>query len=368
MKRLALLTSSRADYSLYRPLIEELNVAQDIALDVVAFGTHLSHKYGHTVDAIREDGLSPICVETPMSGGSAEVVSLSMGGTVTAFSAFWAHGNYDLIICLGDRYEMFSAVAASVPFNIPVAHIAGGETTLGAIDEKFRHCLSIFSQLHFTSAEPYKNKVVAMLGTGEGVYNTGSLSIDNLSKLPLLSVEEFKAQFGIDLAKPTILVTFHPETVDLQSNQRALQQLTQCLEQLSRYQIVVTMPNADTMGDVIREGILALAETNSHVITVESLGTLGYLSCMKHCAFMQGNTSSGFVEAAYFPKYVINLGTRQAGRILTDNIFNTPVECEAMLAQVRKIEALPPSTATNPYGDGRAAQRMCKHIRQYLYG
>lgn len=368
MKKLALLTSSRADYSLYRPLIEELHQAEDMSLEVIAFGTHLSEKYGHTIDAIRKDGLAPRCVETPISGGDAEVVSRNMGGTVEAFSHFWAENSYDLIVCLGDRYEMFSAVSASVPFNIPVAHIAGGETTLGAIDEKFRHCLSIFSQLHFTSAEAYKNKVVAMLGSEVGVYNTGSLSIDNLSKLPLLSVDEFKVQFGIDLNTPTILVTFHPETVDLQSNRSALQQLTHCLQQLTDYQIVVTLPNADTMGDVIREGILTLAKSHPHVIAVESFGTIGYLSCMKHCAMMLGNTSSGFVEAAYFPKYVINLGNRQSGRIVTENILTTPVDCEAMLAQVKKVQSLPPSTAKNPYGDGSAAKRMCRYIRSYLLG
>lgn len=366
MKKIALLTSSRADYSLYRPLINELSQSPDITLDVVAFGTHLSKKYGYTVELIWNDGLSPICIETPISGGEAEVISRNIGGTVTAFSSFWAQNPYDLIICLGDRYEMYAAVLASLPYNLSIAHIAGGETTLGAIDEKFRHSLSIFSQLHFTSTEAYKNKVATIIGSDERVYNTGSLSIDNLSTLELLTVEEFKQQFGIDLVKPTILVTFHPETVDLQSNSRSLQQLIQCLQQLTKYQIVITMPNADTMGDVIRESILRLSADHSHVIAVENFGTIGYLSIMKHCSMLLGNTSSGFVEAAYFPKYVINIGSRQAGRIVTDNIFNTPMNCEAMLAQVRKIQALPPSKARNPYGDGNASKRMRLHILSYL--
>lgn len=368
MKKLALLTSSRADYSLYRPLLKELEKVEGVAVDVVAFGTHLSKKYGHTIDAIREDGIIPRCVETPISGGEAEVISHNIGSTVKVFSHFWAENTYDLILCLGDRYEMYSAVLASVPYNIPVAHIAGGETTLGAIDEKFRHSLTIFSRLHFTSAEDYRNKVCAILGSDEGVYNTGSLSIDNLSKLELFSVAEFQQQFGIDLSRPTILVTFHPETVDLQSNVHYLQQLSLCLQQLTDYQIVVTMPNADTMGDVIRDGISKLAREYPHVIAVESFGTIGYLSCMKHCAFMLGNTSSGFVEAAYFPKFVINIGNRQLGRIVTDNIFNTPIECKEMLAQVRKVQSMSPTMARNPYGDGNAAKTMCNIIRSYMLG
>ncbi|MFC4237023.1 UDP-N-acetylglucosamine 2-epimerase [Thalassospira xianhensis] len=366
MKRIALLTSSRADYSLYCPLIKELSQSSDVTLDVIAFGSHLSKKYGYTLELIRKDGLSPVCVETPILGGEPTVISRNIGSTVRIFSSFWAQQTYDLIICLGDRYEMYAAVLASVPYNLPVAHIAGGETTMGAIDEKFRHSLSIFSQLHFTSAEVYKNKVAGIIGSNSGVYNTGSLSIDNLSKLELLTVQEFKQKFDIDLLKPTILVTFHPETVNLKNNSHYLQQLIQCLQQLTDYQIVTTMPNADTMGDMIRRGIRDLSETHAHVIAVENFGTIGYLSCMKHCAMMLGNTSSGFVEAAYFPKYVINIGDRQTGRFVTNNIFNTPIECEAMLFQVRKIQALPPSTAENPYGDGSAARRMSMHILDYL--
>jgi GDP/UDP-N,N'-diacetylbacillosamine 2-epimerase (hydrolysing) len=260
---------------------------------------------------------------------------------------------------------MFAAVSSTIPYNLRVAHISGGETTLGAIDNVFRHSLSLMSQLHFASTEQYRKRVIELIGQSENVYDVGALSIDNLSKLQLYSTEEFKTHFNIDLSIPTILITFHPETVSFEKNETYIDELIAALSHLQGYQYLITMPNADTMGSMIREKLLEFIERNEQAIGVESLGTIGYLSAMKHCAFMLGNTSSGFVEASYFPKFVINLGERQTGRIITPNIINTPILKDSILNAVTKIKSssLPEKVAV--YGEGDAAVkivRILKHL------
>jgi GDP/UDP-N,N'-diacetylbacillosamine 2-epimerase (hydrolysing) len=364
--KIGILTSSRADYSIYYPLLKQLEKDPFFEFNIIAFGTHLSNKYGYTLDAIKKDGFKiGHCVETLVEGDSAESVSLSMGKTITNFSSVWANDYYDLLFCLGDRYEMFAAVSSTIPYNLRVAHISGGETTLGAIDNVFRHSLSLMSQLHFASTEQYRKRVIELIGQSENVYDVGALSIDNLSKLQLYSTEEFKTHFNIDLSIPTILITFHPETVSFEKNETYIDELIAALSHLQGYQYLITMPNADTMGSMIREKLLEFIERNEQAIGVESLGTIGYLSAMKHCAFMLGNTSSGFVEASYFPKFVINLGERQTGRIITPNIINTPILKNSILNAVTKIKSssLPEKVAV--YGEGDAAVkivRILKHL------
>ncbi len=235
---------------------------------------------------------------------------------------------------------MFAAVSASVPFRIPVAHIHGGETTLGAIDNIYRHTLTHISKLHFTSTEKYKRKVISLLGDSEHVYNVGAMSIDNLMEIELMSPTAFLDKFGIDLSQKSILITLHPETVAYDKNEIYVRELIKALKQLAEsYQLIITMPNLDTLGSMIRQELNAfISASEGKAIGVESFGTLGYLSCMKHCAFLLGNTSSGFVEASFFPKYVINLGERQSGRIRTPNILDCVIEETEIMKAVAKIE------------------------------
>ena len=367
MKKIALLTSSRADYSIYLPLIRQLDKQQNIQLDIIAFGTHLLEKYGYTVKNIEQDGFNVAYkVKTDLLGDDALSVSKTMGQTLTNFADIWHDNNYDLIICLGDRYEMFAAVASAVAFNIDICHIHGGETTLGAIDNKFRHGLSLFSSLHFTTNNVYKNRVVEIMGSGKNIYNTGALSVDNLKHLKLMSKHEFLQKFNIDISLASILITFHPETVALDKNAQYADELINALQEISDYQKIITMPNADTQGNVIRDKIEKYAKNNQDVKTIESFGTIGYLTCMKHCAMLLGNTSSGFVEAAFFPKYVINIGDRQKGRLITDNILNTKISKSEIIKAVKKVSTLGEIKSQNIYGDGDAAKKMTNHILDFL--
>lgn len=369
MHRITVLTSSRADYSIYRPLLQLLHQHPDIHLQLVAFGTHTTVDFGHTVDAIRADGFT-VEKELPfvLDGTSPAAIALSMAKTMEQFSDVWKDMSTDLVICLGDRYEMFAAVAASVPFSIPVTHIHGGETTLGAMDNVFRHSLTHMARLHFTGTEVYRQRVIELTGSDYGVFNTGALSIDNLRSLSLLSVEEFGGKFGVDLSRPTLLTTFHPETVSFERNGEYAKELADALEELTlQFQVLITMPNADTMGNVIRTAMQSLAEKKrDKVFAFENLGTIGYLSAMKHCVMLVGNTSSGFAEASYFPKWVVNLGHRQDGRLLTENIRTIEVDKTEIVKTVDQLNPLTCPVLRHPYGEGHAAEKMMKHIAAFL--
>jgi GDP/UDP-N,N'-diacetylbacillosamine 2-epimerase (hydrolysing) len=364
---IGVLTSSRADYSIYFPLLKRLKNESGITLSIIAFGTHLLPEYGVTVNNIIADGFRVgYKVDTAPTGDLAENISAAMGKTMTQFAPIWATQSFDLLLALGDRYEMFAACASSVPFNIPIAHIHGGESTVGAIDNIFRHSITHMATLHFTAAEQYKQKVITLKGSDQNVYNVGALSIDNLSSLQLMSVSEFEQFFNIDLSKPSILITFHPETVAFEKNKEYVDELIGALRILKNYQLIITMPNADTMGSMIREKLNVFISETPNAVGVESFGTIGYLTCMKYCVMLLGNTSSGFIEASFFPKYVINLGKRQSGRIMSDNICNVPIEKNAIVAAVNAYgkKKLPESISL--YGDGNAAEKITSIIK-YFY-
>ncbi|WP_240699296.1 UDP-N-acetylglucosamine 2-epimerase [Spirosoma sordidisoli] len=363
--RIGVLTSSRADYSIYYPLLTALAEDPFFDLDILAFGTHLSARHGHTVDQIVANGFSvKHRIDTLPAGDAPADISHAMGSVMQAFSALWPQENYDLVLCLGDRFEMFAAVASAVPFNLPVAHIHGGETTLGAIDNAFRHAITVMSTYHFATTDAYKARVIELTGSARNVYNVGALSIDNLRHLTLLTKAEFFEKFAIDLDQPSILITFHPETVSFEKNREHVAELIGALGQLSAYQLIITMPNTDTMGNYVREHLLAFIDRQPNAVGVESFGTIGYLSCMKYCRFMLGNTSSGFVEASFFPKYVINLGNRQEGRLITSHIINCAIEASQILEAVRTIENAGPPAPVDAYGNGTTAQQIVSILKQ----
>lgn len=366
--RVGVLTSSRADYSIYYPLLKMMEEDSFFDLTIIAFGTHLSPKHGYTLSNIMNDRFRKILkVETTPSEDSPFALSTAIGRTIIKFASFWSKKKFDLVFCLGDRFEMFAACTALVPFNTPLAHIHGGETTLGAIDEVFRHSITQMASFHFTAAAPYQRRVKQLKGHDKHIYNVGALSIDNLNSLQLLTVDEFKQLYGIDLAVPSILITFHPETVAYEKNIEYVNELTSALKEISEYQLIITMPNADTMGNLVRERLHFFIKNSPKAFIIESFGTVGYLSCMKHCSFMLGNTSSGFIEASFFPKYVINLGERQKGRIVTKNIYNCKIKSKAILNAIENFKTFQPTDTTDIYGKGNTAKSITSIIK-HTYG
>jgi GDP/UDP-N,N'-diacetylbacillosamine 2-epimerase (hydrolysing) len=359
--RVVILTSSRADYGIYLPLIKKIKNNVLFETKLLAFGTHLSEFHGATYKQIESDGFSiDYKLDTVPDSDTPLSISIAIGDSIKKFAQFWEnHGNeFDLAICLGDRYEMFAAVVAGIPFQISFAHFHGGETTLGAIDNVFRHSITLASKYHFTATKASADRVKELIQSDLNVYNVGSLSLDNISTIKLLTLEDFKEKWGIDMSKRTILITFHPETVRNKENFKFGTELIKVIKDMREYQIIITMPNADTSGNLIRQLFIQEFTTSERVFLVENLGTQSYFTAMKYCSFMLGNTSSGIIEASSFGKYVINIGDRQKGRDSGPNVIHTSIIAEKIEEAIRKIEKSPKLKNENIYYNGGAADKV----------
>lgn len=368
--RIAVLTSSRADYGIYKPLLKALKKDSFFELSVIAFGTHLLAQYGMTVERIKEDGFEvKFNINSMLSADDANAVATATALTSLKFADFWKdHADeFDIVFCLGDRYEMFAAVSAGIPFGVRFAHLHGGETTLGAIDNIYRHAITHASILHFTSADEHAKRVEALLGKDEGVYVCGALSIDNIAEIPLLTVENFERKWSIDLSRPYVLITIHPETVHSERNEQYVEEIRIVLENLvSRYQLIFTMPNADTEGSKWRKLFQDFADNHSRrAFAIENFGTESYFTCMAKCEFMLGNTSSGIIEAASFGRYVINIGDRQKGRVAGKNVLHVPVVAAEVLKAIEQAEQSEVYQGGNPYYKGKAVSIILDVLKNY---
>jgi GDP/UDP-N,N'-diacetylbacillosamine 2-epimerase (hydrolysing) len=362
--KIAILTSSRADYGILYPLICKLKSDKFFKVDIIAFGSHLSKISGKTKELILNDGFEiKYSLNTSPKKDTPSDISNSIANTINKFAKIWEKESYKLVIVLGDRYEMFAACTSALPFNVKIAHIHGGETTNGAIDDCFRNSITQMASIHFAAAEEYKNRIIELKNSNLNIYNTGSLSIDNLKQMKILSISDFQKKFKIDLSIPTILITFQPETVNFEKNKKYISILTDTLSELKNFQLVITMPNEDTMGMYIRKKLEIFINNNTNAIKVETFGTIGYLSCMKHCKMMLGNTSSGFIEASFFSKYVINIGKRQDGRIMTPNIRSVEIDKVEMLAAVKSFNNYKEDKYKGIYGNGKTAEKIISIIK-----
>jgi GDP/UDP-N,N'-diacetylbacillosamine 2-epimerase (hydrolysing) len=331
MIRIGVLTSSRADYGIYIPLLKALQTDERFDLELIVFGTHLSKFHGYTVSHLKEDGFKIGAeIESLLIGDTPNAIATSFSLTSQKFSDFWNQSstNYDVVFSLGDRFEMAAAVLAGLSYGIHFAHLHGGEMTLGAIDNTYRHSISLASKYHFVSAQPYADRLKALLDDNyEHIHCVGSLSLENLENLILLNLVEFRNKWNIDLSIDTILVTVHPETVAVEKNEAYCGEITKALEALAdTYQIVITMPNADTSGIIFRNAFNELANRKTGIKIIENFGTQSYFTCMKYAKLLIGNTSSGIVEAASFDKYVLNIGDRQKGRLCSENVIHLPFD------------------------------------------
>jgi len=370
MKRIAILTSSRADYGIYLPLLQELKIESTFDLKIIVFGTHLSPFHGYTINQIIGDGFDvSYQIDTMLVGDSPNAIASAIALTLLKFSEFWKNhqSDFDLVFCLGDRYEMFGAVTAGIPFIIPMAHLHGGESTLGAIDNIFRHSITLASKYHFVSCEEHAKRIEELTGHGNNIFNIGALSLDKLTSINLLSIEEFYHKFMIDLNIPTILVTVHPETIESENNFANAEILGETLLELDNFQVLITMPNADTYGYTIRKRLQKLPEESNHRIhCVENLGFQGYFSAMKYCSFLLGNSSSGIIEAASLGKYCINLGNRQKGRKQNQNCINVPFNRQLIMQSVEKIAQDPDYKGSNIYYKENVAKNICAILKNIL--
>ncbi|MHA8057410.1 UDP-N-acetylglucosamine 2-epimerase [Aquirufa nivalisilvae] len=365
--KIGILTSSRADYGIYLPLLEKLKLDSDIELEIIAFGTHLSKSHGFTiVDILKNNYLKIHQITSLVSDDSEESIVTSYGLTILKFSKFWEEHKYDLVFCLGDRFEMNAAIQAGIPFRVRFAHLHGGESTLGAIDNVYRHQITIASQLHFTAADVFSEKVIELIGTSKNVYTVGSLSLDGIETFHPIEKSVFYRKFNLPNAD-FILATFHPETIDIESNVNFAEEMRKALFEISsKLMIVITMPNADTLGSVFRDEILKLKETiPQKIICIENFGKQNYFSAMHYSKLLLGNTSSGILEAASFGKYVVNVGNRQKGRLQSQNVINTKFEKNEMIEAVEKALGKKDFKGQNVYRKSGTANKIIQIVKLY---
>lgn len=335
-----ILTSSRADYGIYKPLLSKLSLDNRFDLTIIAFGMHLQKQHGCTIDAIRADHFGNIHeVEGMPEKDSQLEIGRGYGQLIVHFSEYWSQNEFDFVFALGDRFEMSAAVQAGIPFGVNFSHLHGGETTLGAIDNIYRHQITLVSSNHFVATQSFKEKVESITGKEEGVYSVGALSLDGIEKIQLPSWDTVRQKFKIP-DKKFILVTFHPETVRVEKNEEYCQVVFETLEILCKQvHIVITLSNADTMGSLYRNSSIALKEKHPHNISiVHSFGKEYYFTAMNASEMLLGNTSSGIVEAASFNKYVINVGDRQAGRQRSKNVIDVPFNKIRIIDCFREIQ------------------------------
>lgn len=323
-RKICVVTGTRADYGLLYWLLKEIDNDEKLELQLVATAMHLSPEFGLTYKTIEEDGFEITDkVELLLSSDSEIAVSKAIGLGCISFAETFQKLNPDMVLVLGDRFEVFSAASAAMIMKIPLVHLHGGETTQGAIDEALRHSITKMATYHFPATEKYKKRIIQMGEQSERVFNFGMAGLDNIYKLDLLSKKELESSLDFNLDHKIALVTYHPVTLDDNSTEENINNLLSALDQFE-LNIIFTKSNADTGGRIINQKIAEYVEMNSDKsIFVDSLGQLRYLSALKHVDLMIGNSSSGITEAPSFKLPVVNIGDRQKGRVKAENIIDT---------------------------------------------
>jgi UDP-hydrolysing UDP-N-acetyl-D-glucosamine 2-epimerase len=372
MRTIGVVTVARSDYGIYRPVLQAIQDDPDLHLQLFVGGMHLSPEFGRTVEAIEEDDFEIAeRVEMLLSSHAPEGIAKSMGLGTIGFAQAYARSRPDLLLVLGDRFEMHAAVVTALPFKLPVAHIHGGELTEGAIDDALRHSITKMSHLHFVATEPYAQRVIQMGEEPWRVVVSGAPSLDNLRHVPLLSREALADRYDVDLDDPFFLVTYHPVTLEYEQTRSQIDALLAALEEIGAT-VIFTYPNADTGSRLIIERVRDFIADHQRAYFLVNLGTQGYFSMMNHATAMIGNSSSGIIEAASFQLPVVNIGIRQRGRVRGENVIDVGYSKEEILAGIEQATApsfqRAISNLVNPYGDGQAAERIVEKLRQVELG
>ncbi len=367
--KICAVTTTRADYGILRPLLLKLDKCDWCSLVLAVTGTHLLKAFGHTIDEVKKDGLKiekKISIMSRPNDDAVETASI-MSKTVLKFTEYFEASQPDVVLLLGDRFETFEVAASCTICRIPVIHVAGGETTEGAVDEVFRHSITKMSYLHLASTEAYRDRIIQLGEDPKRVFNTGALGVENVLNVQTLSKEALGKALNFELDKPYGVVTFHPVTLENDSAVTQLHELLNVLHKHDEMKFIITKANADLSGEKINAELDEFVKDNPHCIVVSSLGTLKYFSAIKHSKCVIGNSSSGIVEVPSFGKPTVNIGDRQKGRIQADSTINCkPVEAEIERALQKALRFN--REVVNPYGDGKTSDKMVRIIKKTFYG
>jgi GDP/UDP-N,N'-diacetylbacillosamine 2-epimerase (hydrolysing) len=369
MRRICVVTGTRADYGLLRWVMQGVAASDVLDLQVAATGMHLSPEYGLTWQEIQADGFRiDEQVEMLVSSDSPVGIAKSIGLGTIGFADAFSRLRPDLIVILGDRFEVLAAASAALPARIPIAHLHGGETTEGAFDDSIRHAITKMAHLHFVAAEPYRQRVIQLGEDPERVFLVGGLGADALLHQPLLDREELQRSLGVQLRDKSLLVTFHPATLESSAAEVQFSELLEALNPLDDTTLIFTMPNADTEGRVLMQMVTRFVDDhpNAHVFT--SLGNLRYLSCVSHVDAVVGNSSSGLTEAPSLRKGTINVGDRQKGRLRASSVIDCAADAEEITNALAKLYSPEFQSALtgvdNPYDGGGASQEIVRVLQE----
>jgi GDP/UDP-N,N'-diacetylbacillosamine 2-epimerase (hydrolysing) len=364
-KKICIVTGTRAEYGLLRWVMDGIKKSLKLELQIIVTGMHLSPEYGLTYLEIEKDGFSiDEKVEMLVSSDTPSGVVKSMGLGLIGFADTLEKLKPDLMLVLGDRYEIFSAVAAAMISRIPVGHLHGGEATEGLIDEPIRHSVTKMSHLHFVAAEEYKNRVIQLGEQPKNIFQVGGLGIDNILNLKLFDRRNFEESIDFKLGLKNLLITFHPVTLEKNTSARQMNALLMAMKKLENTHLIFTMPNADTDGRIISGLIEEFVANRPNAKVFTSLGQLRYLSCIKHVDGVVGNSSSGLAEVPSFKKGTINIGDRQRGRLKAESVIDCEPTQRSIGEALKKLYSVDfqksLKNVINPYGNGGASESIVK--------
>ncbi len=373
-KKICVVTGTRAEYHLLTPLLNAIQEDEELELLLVVTGAHLSERYGNTCRAIEQDGFD-MCARIPILSETddAGAINSAMSRAITGISEVLGRLHPDMMVLLGDRYELLAAAIAAMNHRVPIAHLHGGETTEGAIDECIRHAITKMSYLHFTSCEPYRKRVIQLGESPDRVFNVGAIGLENIRRRKRISLSELEKSLDWESNGKFAVVTFHPVTLEEDTAGQQFEQLLQALERCEGLGIIFTKANADSGGMAINRLIDDYVLTHrNRAVAVFSLGMERYLAALEYASVIIGNSSSGIIETPSFKVPTVNIGDRQKGRIQAKNVINCEPEKNAIYdAIVRAVstefrESV--KDTVNPYGDGEVAEKIVRQIKHALCG
>lgn len=365
MRKVCFITGSRAEYGLLSGLMKAVQSDSDMVLQIIATNMHLSPEFGLTYREIEKDGLSidkkvNMLLSSDTANGTAKSVGLGTIGFADAFDDLQP----DVLVVLGDRYEILSAVSTALFYKIPVAHLHGGEISEGAYDDCIRHAVTKMSHLHFTSTEEYRQRVIQLGEQPERVFNVGAIGIENIKQVPLMSKEELEADLNFKLGEKSFLVTYHPVTLENSTAENQINHLLAALEQFPDYQVIFTYPNSDTDGRIIIERINQFVERyHNRSMAISSLGLRRYLSALKQVTAVLGNSSSGIIEVPSFGIPTLNIGDRQKGRIAAESVIHCGYSTTEIVEGIERISRWNMSDVVNPYEKNATIDNILKVLK-----
>lgn len=372
MINVCVVTSTRAEYGLMRVLIQKLKDDADIDLHIAVTGTHLSHQYGMTYKEIEQDGfVIDKKIDILVDADRPSAISKTMALALFGFAEYFEELQPDLVIVDGDRYEMLAVCIAAMNENIPIVHIGGGEVTEGAIDDNIRHCITKMSYLHFVINKQYKKRVMQLGEDESRIYNVGSLGIENIKRLSLLTKKELEEELQFELGDRYALVTFHPVTLENNSAEKQITELLEACNELKEFHFLFTKANSDLGGRLINDKISLFVKKNEkRTKLVSSLGAKKYLSAVKYCTCVIGNSSSGLIEVPTFKVPTINIGDRQKGRIKAESILDCKPTKEDILSAVNMCQTEEFQNrlkdVKNPYDGGETSDNIVNNIKKHF--